>query len=124
MLPFGVSAIDAALPEAEKNAGLVIETARQWASRGQRVRGQVVKVRPGEAGHKIVDIARQLDADAIVLPMSPRRPPGKLLSKTLAVVLAKRPCRVIIDSTTARPLATTVESESVPAAGPVPALAP
>jgi basic amino acid/polyamine antiporter, APA family len=111
-------AIDADLPVAERNAGLVIETARQWASRGQRVRGQVVKVRPGEAGHRIVEIAQQLDADAIVLPMSPRRPPGKLLSKTLAVVLAKRPCRVIIDSTPAKPL--TIAPE--PAEAPTPAV--
>jgi APA family basic amino acid/polyamine antiporter len=114
-------AIDANLPEAERKAGLVIETARQWASRGQRVRGQVVKVRPGEAGHRIVEIAQELNADAIVLPMAARRSPGKLLSKTLAVVLAKRPCRVIIDSTPARPLSVTAEPERAPEAEPVPA---
>jgi basic amino acid/polyamine antiporter, APA family len=114
-------AIDAELPEAERNASLAIETARQWASRGQRVRGQVVKVRPGEAGHRLVEIARELSADAIVLPMSPRRPPGKLLGKTLAVVLAKRPCRVIIDSTPARPLSAPLEPASTPASIPVPA---
>jgi basic amino acid/polyamine antiporter, APA family len=98
--------IDADLGEAEVNAGLVIETARQWAARGQRVRGQVEKVRAGEAGHRIVEIARQLRADAIVMPMPHRRAPGKLLNQTLAVVLAKRPCRVIIDSTPARPIGT------------------
>ena len=36
------------------------------------------------------------------MPMPVRRPSGKLLSKTLEVVLAKRPCRVIIDSVPAR----------------------
>jgi APA family basic amino acid/polyamine antiporter len=97
-------AIDAKLPEAEREAAMVIETARQWASRGQRVRGQIEKVRPGEAGHRLVEIALKLRADAIVLPMSPRRPSGQLLSKTVAAVLAKRPCRVIIDSTPAKPL--------------------
>jgi APA family basic amino acid/polyamine antiporter len=97
-------AIDADLPEAELNAGLVIETARQWAGRGQRVRGQIEKVRTGGAGHRIVQIARQLEADAIVMPMPHRRPPGKVLSNTLSVVLAKRPCRVIIDSTRAQPI--------------------
>jgi APA family basic amino acid/polyamine antiporter len=96
--------IDADLPEAELNAGLVIETARQWAARGQRVRGQVEKVRVGEAGHRIVQIAQQLRANAIVMPMPHRRPPGRLLSPALSVVLAKRPCRVIIDSTPAAPL--------------------
>ena len=47
-----------------------------------------------------------LDArsDAIVMPMPHRRPSGKVLSKTLEVVLGKRPCRVIIDSAPARPL--------------------
>jgi APA family basic amino acid/polyamine antiporter len=113
-------AIDASLPEAERKAGLVIETARQWASRGQRVRGQVEKVRPGEAGHRIVEIARHLSADAIVLPMSPRRPAGKLLSKTLTVVLAKRPCRVIIDSTPAKPITTIEEQRAASTPEPVP----
>jgi APA family basic amino acid/polyamine antiporter len=98
-------AIDAALPEAELKAGLVIETARQWAARGQRVRGQIEKVRTGGAGHRIVEIARRLDADAIVMPMPHRSPPGRLLSHSLSVVLAKRPCRVIIDSTRAEPIA-------------------
>jgi APA family basic amino acid/polyamine antiporter len=97
-------AIDAPLPEAEVNAGLVIETARQWAARGQRVRGQVEKVRVGEAGHRIVQIAQRLHADAIVMPMPHRKPPGRLLSPTLSTVLAKRPARVIIDSTPATPI--------------------
>jgi basic amino acid/polyamine antiporter, APA family len=97
-------AIDADLGEAEVNAGLVVETARQWAARGQRVRGQIEKVRPGAAGHRIVQIAQELHANAVVMPMPYRRPPGKLLSQTLSVVLAKRPCRVIIDSTPAAPI--------------------
>jgi APA family basic amino acid/polyamine antiporter len=104
--------IDAHLPEAELNAGLVIETARQWAARGQRVRGQVEKVRVGEAGHRIVQIAQQLRANAIVMPMPHRRPPGRLLSPALSVVLAKRPCRVIIDSTPATPIRVAPEAKA------------
>jgi basic amino acid/polyamine antiporter, APA family len=96
--------IDVVLPETEVRANRTIETARQWARRGQRVRGQVEKVRQGEAGHRIVQVAEALHADAIVMPMSARRPPGKLLGKTLSTVLAKRPCRVIIDSCRAQPL--------------------
>jgi hypothetical protein len=38
------------------------------------------------------------------MPMPVRRPSGKVLNKTLEVVLAKRPARVIIDSVPARPL--------------------
>jgi basic amino acid/polyamine antiporter, APA family len=96
--------INAALPEAEATAQAVIEAARQWAARGQRVRGRIVKVRPDEAGHRIVREARDARSNAIVMPMPARRPSGKALSKTLEVVLGKRPCRVIIDSAPARPL--------------------
>jgi basic amino acid/polyamine antiporter, APA family len=97
-------AIDAPIPEAEQTAQAVIETARQWVGRGRRVRGSIAKVRPGEAGHRIVREAIAARSDAIVMPMPTRRPSGKVLSKTLEVVLGKRPCRVIIDSTPARPL--------------------
>jgi APA family basic amino acid/polyamine antiporter len=96
--------IDAALPGAEATAQAVIEAARQWAGRGQRVRGSIAKVRQGEAGHRIVREAIDAHSNAIVMPMPLRRPAGKVLSKTLEIVLGKRPCRVIIDSTPARPL--------------------
>ena len=98
--------LDAPLPEAEATAAAVIETARQWAGRGQRVRGRVVKVRPGEAGHRIVREAIEAHSNAIVMPMPQRRPSGKTLNRTLEIVLAKRPCRVIIDSAPAYPLMT------------------
>jgi APA family basic amino acid/polyamine antiporter len=87
----------------EKVASEIVEAARQWAGRGQRVHGNVVKVRPGEAGRRIVDEARRTRANAIVMPMPHRRAPGKLLSKTLEVVLSARPCRVVIDSQPAQP---------------------
>jgi APA family basic amino acid/polyamine antiporter len=98
--------LDAPLPEAEATAAAVIETARQWAGRGQRVRGKVVRVRPGEAGHRIVREAIDARSNAIVMPMPHRRPSGRTLNKTLEIVLAKRPCRVIIDSASAYPLIT------------------
>jgi APA family basic amino acid/polyamine antiporter len=96
--------LDAPLPEAEATAAQVIETARQWAGRGQRVRGRIVRVRPGEAGHRIVREAIEARSDAIVMPMPRRRQSGKALSRTLEIVLAKRPSRVIIDSAPAYPL--------------------
>jgi APA family basic amino acid/polyamine antiporter len=107
--------LKAPLPEAEATAAAVIETARQWAGRGQRVRGRVVRVRPGEAGHKIVREAIEARSDAIVMPMPRRRPAGKILSPTLAVVLSKRPARVIIDSAPAYPL--TAKQEEAAAVG-------
>ena len=97
--------LDAPLEEAEQTAQAVIETARQWVGRGRRVRGRIVKVRQGEAGHRIVREAREAHSDAIVMSMPASRPTGgKVLSKTLEIVLGKRPCRVIIDSAPARPL--------------------
>jgi APA family basic amino acid/polyamine antiporter len=93
--------LDAPLGEAEAEAQAIIEVARQWAGRGQRVRGRVAKVRSGEAGHRIVREAVEMRANAIVMPMPHHRPAGKLLTRTLEVVLGKRPCRVIIDSTPA-----------------------
>jgi APA family basic amino acid/polyamine antiporter len=96
--------IDASLDGAEASASQLVELGRQWAHRGQRVQGVILKVRPGEAGHRIVREARDAHADAIVMAMPSRRPTGKLLDKTLEVVLGKRPCRVIIDSAPARPL--------------------
>jgi APA family basic amino acid/polyamine antiporter len=95
--------IDAPLPEAEATAQSIIEAARQWAGRGQRIKGEVAKVRAGEAGHRIVREAIELHAEAIVMSMPQHRPAGKLLNRTLEIVLAKRPCRVIIDSAPARP---------------------
>jgi APA family basic amino acid/polyamine antiporter len=95
--------IDAPLPEAEALAQTIIEAARERAERGQRVKGRVLRVRPGEAGHRIVREARALQADAIVMAMPHHRPAGKVLSKTLEIVLGKRPCRVIIDSAPAYP---------------------
>ena len=95
--------IEAPLPEAEATAQAIIEEARQWAGRKQRIKGQIAKVRAGEAGHRIVREAIEARAEAIVMPMPSHRPPGKVLSRTLETVLGKRPCRVIIDSMAARP---------------------
>jgi APA family basic amino acid/polyamine antiporter len=95
--------IEAPLPEAEATAQAIIEEARQWAGRRQRIKGQVAKVRSGEAGHRIVREALEARAEAIVMPMPSHRPAGKVLSRTLETVLGKRPCRVIIDSAAAHP---------------------
>jgi APA family basic amino acid/polyamine antiporter len=96
-------ALNAQLPEAEATAQAIIEAARQWAGRGQRIKGTIAKVRPGEGGSRIVREAIERRADAIVMPMPAHRPAGRLLSKTLETVLGKRPCRVIVDSAPAYP---------------------
>jgi APA family basic amino acid/polyamine antiporter len=104
--------LNAPLPEADATARAVIEAARQWAGRRQRVRGTVAHVRPGEAGHRIVREALEARSDVIVMPMPARRPSGKVLNRTLEVVLGKRPCRVIVDSVPAEPLVTQRKREA------------
>jgi basic amino acid/polyamine antiporter, APA family len=87
--------IDAAMPEAEQAAESLIEQARIQG--GRRVTGHWEKVRPGQAGRMIVEEARELHAQAVVMPLPPRTG-GTLFGKTVETVLAERPCRVIIQS--------------------------
>jgi APA family basic amino acid/polyamine antiporter len=89
------SPISARLPELEMQASAIIEQARIQG--GRRVSGHVERVRAGQAGHVIVEEARDMRARAIVMPLA-RRGGSTLFGKTLETVLAKRPCRVIIES--------------------------
>jgi APA family basic amino acid/polyamine antiporter len=88
--------IDAHVPEQEARAATIIDTARM--SGGRRVTGHWVKVRPGQAGRRIVEEAREIRARALVMSLPPRRAGMSLFGKTLETVLAERPCRVIIES--------------------------
>jgi APA family basic amino acid/polyamine antiporter len=91
------SPIDAELPEQEERAQGLIEQARLQG--GRRVTGHYEKVRPGQAGRMIVTEARELRAQAVVMPLPPRAGAGStLFGKTLETVLSERPCRVIIQS--------------------------
>jgi APA family basic amino acid/polyamine antiporter len=89
------SPVDAALPEQEVAAQAVIEQAKLQA--GRRVSGHWEKTRPGQAGRVIVQEAREMRAQAIVMPMPPRGG-GTPFGKTLETVLTERPCRVIIEA--------------------------
>jgi APA family basic amino acid/polyamine antiporter len=89
--------IDAPMREAEAHAESVIEQARVQG--GRRVSGHIERIRPGQAGRRIVEEAIDMRAAAIVLAL-PRRVDGaSLFGKTLETVLAERPCRVVIEST-------------------------
>jgi APA family basic amino acid/polyamine antiporter len=90
------SPIDAVMPEPEARAAAIIDDARVRG--GRRVTGHWEKVRPGQAGRRIVDEARDIRARAIVMPLPPRRAGASLFGRTLETVLAERPSRVIIDS--------------------------
>jgi basic amino acid/polyamine antiporter, APA family len=90
------SPIDADLPEQEAKASSVIDSARVRG--GRRVTGHWEKVRPGQAGRRVVEEAKEIRARAIVMPLPPRRTGSSLFGRTLETVLTERPARVIIDS--------------------------
>jgi basic amino acid/polyamine antiporter, APA family len=91
------SPINAAMPEQEAKASSIIDSARVRG--GRRVTGHWEKVRPGQAGRRVVEEARDIRARAVVMPLPPRRTGASLFGRTLETVLTERPCRVIIDST-------------------------
>ena len=93
------SPIDAEMPEHEARAASVIDSARVRG--GRRVTGHWEKVRPGQAGRRIVDEAKEIRARAVVMSLPPRRTGMSLFGKTLETILAERPCRVIIESSRA-----------------------
>jgi len=90
------SPINAAMPEQEANASSIIDSARVRG--GRRVTGHWEKVRPGQAGRRVVEEAKEIRARAVVMPLPPRRTGASLFGRTLETVLQERPCRVIIDS--------------------------
>jgi APA family basic amino acid/polyamine antiporter len=85
--------LDARLPEEESRAQTKVEQAKLIA--GQRVSGHVEHVRPGQAGKAIVEDAKAIKAEAIVIPLRYRNG-TPLYGRTLQTVLALRPCRVIV----------------------------
>jgi len=93
------SPIDAAMPEQEARASSMIDSARVRG--GRRVTGHWEKVRPGQAGRRVVEEAKEIRARAVVMPLPPRRTGTSLFGRTLETVLSERPCRVIIDSSRA-----------------------
>jgi APA family basic amino acid/polyamine antiporter len=87
------SPISAHLPRQEALAQSIIEEAKVQG--GRRVSGHWEKVRAGQTGRRIVDEARELRAEAIVMPMAHD---GNSFGRALATVLRERPCRVIVES--------------------------
>ncbi len=85
--------IDAVLAEQEASAQSIIEEAKVQA--GRRVTGHWDKVRAGQTGRRIVDEAKAVHAEAIVMPMTRS---GGGFARALETVLRERPCRVIIES--------------------------
>jgi basic amino acid/polyamine antiporter, APA family len=90
------SPLDAEMPEQQARASSMIDAARVLG--GRRVTGHWEKVRPGQAGRRIVEEACEIRAHAVVMALPPRRTGASLFGRTVETVLAERPCRVIIDS--------------------------
>jgi APA family basic amino acid/polyamine antiporter len=93
--------LDAPLDDAESEAQAKVERAKLIG--GLRVTGHTMRVRLGQAGHAIVDEAREIDAAAVVMQLDYRNG-APLYGSTLRMVLGERPCRVIVaaEPTTAR----------------------
>jgi basic amino acid/polyamine antiporter, APA family len=89
-------AIDASMPVQETAADSLIEQARLQG--GGRVSGHWEKVRAGQQGRRIIEEAQDMRAAAVVMTLPPRIPGASVFGKTVATVLAERPCRVIIES--------------------------
>jgi APA family basic amino acid/polyamine antiporter len=87
------SPIHAELPEQELAAQAIIEQAK--LDGGRRVSGHWAKVRAGQAGRLIVREAREMHAQAVLMPL-PRRGGTPLFPKTVETVLTERPCRVVL----------------------------
>jgi basic amino acid/polyamine antiporter, APA family len=93
-IPVPASApIGAEMPDQEMAAQALIEQARLQG--GRRVTGHYEKVRAGQAGRLILNEAKAMRAQAIVLPLNSRAG-GGVFGKTVETVLAERPCRVIL----------------------------
>jgi APA family basic amino acid/polyamine antiporter len=93
-----VLAFDAVLHEQEMECLSILEEARIRG--GRRVTGAVVRVRPGQEGRAILDQARDISAEAIVMPLTLG---GDSFARAHERVLAERPCRVILQTEEAEP---------------------
>jgi APA family basic amino acid/polyamine antiporter len=91
--------VTARMRDQESVAESIIEQARVQG--GRRVTGHYEKVRPGQAGRRIIEEAEDMRATAIVMGLPRRVAGGSLFGKTLETVLADRPCRVVIESSPA-----------------------
>jgi basic amino acid/polyamine antiporter, APA family len=88
--------VDAALTDEEERAEASIAEAKLLGSdHGVLVEGRIVRARA--IGAAIVEVAREADADLIVLGASPRwRRQSRFFSPTVEYVLKKAPCEVLI----------------------------
>ncbi len=87
-------ALGAAMPEEESQAESVLEEIRVQV--GRRVSGRWEKVRPRQAGLRIVEEARSLGVGTLVMPAAPTV--RDEWNHTIETVMRERPCQVVIES--------------------------
>jgi basic amino acid/polyamine antiporter, APA family len=86
--------LDAILYEQEMTSLSILEEARIRG--GRRITGGVIRVRPGQEGRAIVEHAKEIGAEAIVMPLQVGRPDP--FQRVHQQVLSARPCRVILQT--------------------------
>jgi nucleotide-binding universal stress UspA family protein len=88
--------LDADMPEADASADASLEEARALGKELD-VDVHVTTIRARAIGRAIIDRAREIDADLIVLGSSPRwRRQSRFFSPTVDFVLRQAPCEVLI----------------------------
>ncbi len=103
--------IDADATDGEGEAESIVERSKLIG--GQRVTGEVKRVRPGQSGAVIVEKAKEIDAAVVVMPLGYRNGEPQL-SRALRTVLAERPCRVIVAAQSRTTIAPAIESKQWP----------
>jgi APA family basic amino acid/polyamine antiporter len=107
--------LDVPLKKPEEAAQSKIEQAKLIGG-GMRVSGHIHRVRPNQAGRTIVEEAAGTKAAALVLGLR-YRGGAPLYGKTLQMVLAERPCRVIVVGEPGRARAAARVDDSGPPVG-------
>ena len=87
--------LDTESDELDRPARTKVEQAKLIC--GRRVSGHIEQVRAGQSGNAIVEDAKAIRAEAIVMRLRYRNG-SPLYGKTLQSVLAARPCRVIVSA--------------------------
>jgi hypothetical protein len=109
--------LDAPLEAEESEAQSKIERTKLIC--GSRATGHVERVRPGQAGHVIIQEAGAIKAAAVVMQLRYRNG-TPLYGRTLRTVLAERPCRVIVAAEPTRYARKLCRAETLPLATPLP----
>jgi len=103
--------------EAEEAQGRALLESARVAGRKAGVRVRTGLIRTRSPGAALVDEARRVGADLLYLDAVHAPPSEQLLGPTAAYLLAKRPCRIVVETGGALPLAGRRDGAGYPGAG-------